>query len=84
MNEVWEFFVYGLVFDLNGGEIGWVFLCLVINNKWVDIVEILFENGVCVGNVFFVVVIVGFRECVELVFDSCFFNSFKGDIGLND
>lgn len=46
--------------------------------------EILFENGVCVGNVFFVVVIVGFRECVELVFDSCFFNSFKGDIGLND
>ena len=81
VNEVREFFAQGSAFDLSGGDIGRVSLRLAINNERADIAEILLENGVRVGNALFAAVIAGSRECVELVLDSRFFNSSRGDIG---
>ena len=84
VNEVREFFARGPTFDVSRGEIGRVALRLAIYNERVDIVEILLENGVRIGNALFSAVIEGSKECVELFLDKRFFNRSKGDIGPTD
>lgn len=84
VNEVREFFAQGPAFDVSRGEIGRVALRLAIYNERADIVEILLENGVGVGNALFAAVVKGSRECVELFLDSRFFNRSRGDIGPTD